>query len=119
LHRQHDDLSFGCVDMRAVVARSAQGDDAAALALDVDVHHLRSGIAAMAAGLGALDVLVFTGGVGEDAAEIRARAAAGRAFRGVGIDGPANAVAAPDADIGLEHSPSAHSRTSTAVRCRA
>ena len=53
------------------------------LALDVYLHRLRAGIAAMAAALGGLDALVFTGGVGERAPEIRARAAAGLAFLGV------------------------------------
>ena len=53
----------------------ARGEPRASLALDVYVHRLRAGIAAMAAALGGLDVLVFTGGVGEHA---RARARARR-----------------------------------------
>ena len=63
----------GDADMRAVLARD---DDDARLAIDVYVHRLRAAIAAMAAALGGLDALVFTGGVGEHAPEIRARAAA-------------------------------------------
>jgi acetate kinase len=60
--------------MREVLAR----DDAdARLAFDVYVHRLRAGIAAMAASLGGLDALVFTGGVGENAEVIRSRACAG------------------------------------------
>ena len=51
-------------------------------------------IAAMAAALGGLDVLVFTGGVGENAPAIRARAAADLAFLGVAVDPAANAAAA-------------------------
>ena len=47
-----------------------------------------------------LDVLVFTGGVGERAAPIRARAAAGLAFLGVALDPEANAEPGLDADIG-------------------
>ena len=51
--------------------RPARGDDAARLALDVYVHRLRSSIGAMAASLGGLDALVFTGGVGEHAPAVR------------------------------------------------
>lgn len=53
----------------------------------------------MAAALGGLDVLVFTGGVGERAAEIRARAMAGLEFLGLGIDEERNASATPDRDV--------------------
>ena len=42
--------------MREVLERAAAGDERAALARDVYVHHLRAGIAAMAAALGGLDV---------------------------------------------------------------
>jgi acetate kinase len=75
----------GTGDMREIVRRSQRGDGRAGLALDVYVHRLRAGIAAMAAALGGLDVLVFTGGVGENAAELRQRTAAGLAFLGVGL----------------------------------
>ena len=70
----------GDADMRAVLARD---DDDARLAIDVYVHRLGAQIAAMAAALGGLDALVFTGGVGEHAPEVRARTAAGLAFLGV------------------------------------
>ena len=62
----------GTADMREVLAAAARGEPTAALALDVYVHRLRGGIAAMAAALGGLDALVFTGGVGERAPEVRA-----------------------------------------------
>ena len=51
----------------------------------------------MAAALGGLDALVFTGGVGENAVEIRARAAERLAFLGVAVDPRRNATAEPDA----------------------
>jgi acetate kinase len=54
----------------------------------------------MAAALGGLDVLVFTGGVGEHAAPIRADACAGLGFLGVELDAEANRDARPDAEIG-------------------
>jgi acetate kinase len=92
----------GTGDMRELLARD---DDAARLALDVYVHRLRAAIAAMAAALGGLDVLVFTGGVGEHAAAIRERAAEGLAFLGVALDAERNAGAATDAEIGAAGSP--------------
>jgi acetate kinase len=87
----------GDADMRAVLARE---DDDARLAIDVYVHRLRAAIAAMAAALGGLDALVFTGGVGEHAPAIRERTAAGLRFLGVELDPAANAAAAADAEIG-------------------
>ena len=92
----------GEADMRALLAR----DDAdARLALDVYVHRLRAGIAAMAAALDGLDALVFTGGVGEHAPEIRALTAARLGFLGVALDPEANAGATDDAEIGAPGAP--------------
>ena len=67
----------GCADMKEILRRAEHGDDRAALALDVYLHRLRAGIAAMSASLGGIDVVAFTGGVGERAPEIRRRAASG------------------------------------------
>jgi acetate kinase len=88
----------GDADMRAILARD---DIDAGLALDVYVHRLRAGIAAMVAALGGLDALVFTGGVGEHAPEVRAAAADGLGFLGVALDADANARATADAEIGV------------------
>jgi acetate kinase len=88
----------GTADMREVLAR-APADPGARLALDVYTHRLRAGIATMAAALGGLDALVFTGGVGERAAPIRAAAADGLGFLGVAIDAAANDAADGDADV--------------------
>jgi acetate kinase len=76
----------GSADMREVVARGESGEPLARLALDVYIHRLRAGIAAMAATIGGLDALAFTGGVGENNAGIRAEAATRLAFLGVAID---------------------------------
>jgi acetate kinase len=86
----------GTADMRDVLRRT---DEDATLARDVYVHRLRALIAAMAAAMDGLDALVFTGGVGEAAAPIRAATADGLGFLGVRIDGDANAAATPDAEI--------------------
>jgi acetate kinase len=92
----------GSADMREVLARAHDGEPSASLALDVYIHRLRGGIAAMAAALGGLDVLAFTGGVGERSAAVRARAAAGLAFLGVQLDGARNDAVDSDAEIGTE-----------------
>jgi acetate kinase len=95
----------GTSDMREVLAAAAGGEPAAVLAVDVYVHRLRAEIAAMAAALGGLDALVFTGLVGERAAEVRARAAAGLGFLGVVLDDAANTAATTDAEIGAPGAP--------------
>jgi acetate kinase len=89
----------GTADMRAVLERAAAGDGDARLALDVYLNRLRAGIAAMAAALGGVDVLVFTGGVGERAPGVRAGAVAGLGFLGLAIDSGANGDAEPDAEL--------------------
>jgi acetate kinase len=94
----------GDADMRQVLAAVAAGDARAILGLDVYIHRLRAGIAAMVAALGGLDVLVFTGGVGEHAAEVRGRTCAGLDFLGVAIDTNVNAAARPDAEISAAES---------------
>ena len=54
----------------------------------------------MAAAMGGLDALVFTGGVGEHAPSVRARAVEGLAFLGIALDAARNGCARSDADIG-------------------
>jgi len=86
----------GTADMRTVVARASAGEADAGLALDVYVHRLRAGIAAMAAAMGGVDALVFTGGVGERAPEVRELAVEGLDFLGVGLDPSTNMHGDPD-----------------------
>ncbi len=87
----------GTADMRAILAAT---DERSRLAVDIYVHRLRAAIAAMAAALGGLDVLVFTGGIGENAATIRSLAVGGLRFLGPSIEESANAnVGADDADV--------------------
>jgi acetate kinase len=89
----------GTADMREVLARADAGNEAARLALDVYLHHLRAGIAAMAASLGGIDTLVFTGGVGERSAIVRELAVGGLDFLGLAIDAQRNRATAGDADV--------------------
>jgi len=91
----------GTPDMREVLAREHAGDPSAALALEVYVDRLREGIAAMAAALGGLDALVFTGGVGERAAEVRWEAAAGLEFMGIALDPDVNPAIEDEGEITL------------------
>jgi acetate kinase len=83
----------GSADMRDIVARGG-------LALETYAHRLRASIAAMAAALGGLDALVFTGGVGERAPRVRSLAVEGLGFLGLAVDEERNAAATGDADIG-------------------
>jgi len=89
----------GTADMREVLKRAGAGDARAQLAFEVYLHRLRAGIASMAAALGGLDVLAFTGGVGEHNSEVRAAAASRLAFLGVGIDPARNEAVDGDGDI--------------------
>lgn len=89
-------LSGTTGDMRAVLGAD---DEAARLAVAVYVHRLRREIAAMAAALGGLDLLVFTGGVGEHAPAIRAAAGEGLGFLGVAVDGARNRSTTADGEI--------------------
>ena len=74
-------LTGGSGDLRDIV-----DDPRHRPALDVYLHRLRREIAAMAAAMNGVDVLVFTGGVGEHQPVVRAEAAAGLAFLGVAVD---------------------------------
>jgi len=88
----------GTADMRDVVDGEAEGDPRAVLALAVYVHRFAAGFAAMAAALGGVDAVAFTGGVGERSPAVRSRAAASVGFLGVALDPVANAAAGGDAE---------------------
>ncbi len=91
-------------DMRDILAARARGDGRAALAFAMYVHRLRGGIAAMLAALGGADALVFAGGVGEHAAEVRAETCAAFAFLGLRLDAARNAQSPADALISADES---------------
>lgn len=65
-------------------ARGANAD--AAEAIEMFCYQIRKAIGALAAALGGLDLLVFTGGIGEHAAAVRAQACQGLAHLGLAID---------------------------------
>lgn len=92
-------LSGTTGDLREVLAARAGGDADATLAFDVYTHRLVREIGAMVASAGGLDVLVFTGGMGEHSPELRAAAAAGLAHLGVRIDPATEATG--DCDVSV------------------
>lgn len=102
----------GTSDMRDVLAADGAGDPGARLAVDVYVHRLRCSVAAMAAPMGGLDAVVFTGGVGENAHVIREKAMRDLRFLGAEIDAEKNQNAVGDVDISA---PGARVRTLVVV----
>jgi acetate kinase len=89
----------GSADMREVLARAEAEDDRARLALEVYLRSLRGAIAAMAAALGGIDVLAFTGGIGANSVDVRELTVDGLAFLGLELDLAANRDVRGDADI--------------------
>ena len=80
----------GHSDMRAVIAAVDAGSEDAALALEVYLHRIRRYIGAYAAELGGVDAIVFTAGVGENNARVRAGAVRDLDFLGITLDAAAN-----------------------------
>jgi acetate kinase len=78
-------------DMRTLLASK---EPAAQLAIDLYAYRIRRELGALAAVLGGLDTLVFTGGIGENAAPIRARVCRDAEWLGVALDTEANASGA-------------------------
>jgi acetate kinase len=86
-------------DFRTVQEQVVAGSAAARLAYDMFVHSLVRTIGAMAGVLGGLDALVFTGGIGEHSATVRADVTAVLAYLGVAVDARANKGRSDDTDI--------------------
>jgi acetate kinase len=87
-------VSETSADVRDLLAREAE-DARAAQAIALFCYQAKKWIGAFAAALGGVDTLVFTGGVGENAAPVRERICAGLEFLGIEIDGEANRRHAP------------------------
>ena len=92
-------------DVRDLEQAAAQGHRRAALALDVLVHETRKYIGAYAAVLGGLDVLAFTGGIGENATTLREAICKSFAFLGVELDPERNQVTGRDGVLSIPNSP--------------
>lgn len=78
-------------DMREVSAAVESGNERAALAKKMYAYRIKKYIGAFAAAMGGVDVIVFTGGVGENRDEIRQAACEGLEFLGVEFDAKTNA----------------------------
>ena len=78
-------------DMRTLLEARAGGDGRAALAIDVFCYRLAKGLLALGAALERVDALVFTGGIGEHAAPIRAQTLDQLRLLGPRLDAAANA----------------------------
>jgi acetate kinase len=86
----------GTANLEEVIERVHHGDGAAGLAWGVYLHRLRGGVAAMAAAMGGIDLLVFTGGAGEASPVLREAACAGLGFLGLEVDDKRNAEGTGD-----------------------
>jgi acetate kinase len=87
-------LSETTSDVRSLLAQRAT-DPRAQLAIDAFCYHARKAIGALAAVLGGVETLVFTGGIGEHAAPVRAEICRGLAHLGIVLDEPRNAANEP------------------------
>jgi len=77
-------------DMRDIEARAGQGDTAAQLAIDVYAYRSGKYIGSYAAAMGGVDVIAFTGGIGENSAQMRKRICERLAFMGLAFDDDKN-----------------------------
>ena len=87
-------VSQTSADMRDLLAREAT-DSRAADAVALFCYQAKKAVGALAAALGGLDTLVFAGGIGENAAPVRARICDGLGFLGITLDAERNAAHAP------------------------
>lgn len=96
LYNESGLLGVSCVspDPRVLLPLEA-GDERVRVALELYVRRIVREIGALTAVLGGLDMLVFTAGIGEHNAEIRARVCAKLEFLGVELDAAANAAVVP------------------------
>lgn len=89
-------LSGKTNDMRELLKLEASDDPRAAIAVEVFCYTLAKAIAALVVGLGRLDALVFTGGIGENSVQVRERTLNLLPFLGLEVDPDANAVHGKD-----------------------
>lgn len=94
----------GSSDMRDLEAAVAKGDSQAILTEKMYFYRIKKYIGAYAAALGGVDIIVFTGGVGENQATCRAGACEGLEFMGVKIDPVKNKVRGEEAIISTDDS---------------
>ena len=91
-------------DMRDVEAGIAKGDHRCELAMGVFVKAIRNYVGAFLVELGGVDVLTFSGGIGENGAPTRAAVCAGLEFLGIELDAAKNAAARGEAKLSAQSS---------------
>ena len=97
-------LSGVSSDFRDIEEKANEGNEDCALALDKFAYEVRKYIGSYSAALGGLDCLVFTAGVGENSATMRARICAGLEYLGVKIDPEKNNTRGKEAIISTDDS---------------
>jgi acetate kinase len=99
-------MSGSASDMRSLLAAEAKGDERARLAVEVFCYRVRKYIGAYMAALGALDAIVFGGGIGENAPAIRERILSGLESLGLMPDKARNeATTGKEGAISADNSP--------------
>ena len=78
------------LDMYDIIVAAKQGDKRAQLTVDAVTHRFKKYIGAYAAVMGGIDLLIFSGGVGENSVDIRANVCRGLEFLGIELDEHAN-----------------------------
>ncbi len=73
-------------DMRDIEKAAQEGNERARLALDMYSYRIRKYIGAYAAAMGGLDILVFTGGIGENDVMVRQKSCEGLEFIGINLE---------------------------------
>ncbi|MBF0762393.1 acetate kinase [Dysgonomonas mossii] len=94
-------------DMRELRAAMDEGNERAILAFDMFVHRIKKYVGAYAAVLGGVDILMFTGGIGENAIAVREQVCKDMEYMGIKLDVEKNAkiqgeeavVSAPDSKV--------------------
>jgi len=89
-------------DMPEIIAAAEAGHEQAALALEVFVESIRDCIGAYLVALGGLDVLVFTGGIGERSPLVRQRVCEGLSFLGIRLSGERNDAGANEVTVSAD-----------------
>jgi acetate kinase len=90
-------ISGTCGDVRDIDEGCARGDARCRLALDVLIRAVRHYMGAFFVSLGGLDVLTFTGGIGENGPDIRERICRGLDILGINLDSARNGTASGEA----------------------
>ena len=88
-------LSGVSADFRDIEKAAAEGNDRAKLAMEVFIHRLKKYVGAYAAVLGGADAIVFTGGIGENSARVRAAVCEHLVYMGIVLDHAKNDAARP------------------------